>query len=310
MADVSVIIPCYNGERFIRHTIESVLRQTDPPRQTIVIDDGSTDRSAAIVEQLAASSGGAVELVRQANSGESRARNIGIDRATCAFVAFLDADDLWLPEKTAKQLQALENQPDAVAVHTRVFNFQDSLDDHGRAETEQTKDDPSVEDLISYHYISPSTLVVRKDAMTKNGLRFEEAVRHSEDMLFMADVRLAGPMRLVDETLVAKRTHAGQQTKNPWHTIYSLESRVAWCRKRANALGDELFNKLDRELGQKMIDTLEDRYWRRQVQGFADARRRTAGLFPDLVARNTLINRRIYPRWVYRLRDALRPSRR
>lgn len=304
MSDVSVVIPCYNGQAYIGQTIESVLAQSDPPREVFVIDDGSTDDSVGVIEKYARGGGG-VTLIRQANAGESRARNVGIERASCAFVAFLDADDVWLAEKTARQLEAFERFPEAVGVHCRVFNFERELDDLSRSETERTMDDPGVEDLILYHYVTPSAAMVRRGVLVDRGLRYDEAVRHSEDMLFFADVRLAGRMRLVDEPLLGKRRHQGQQSKNVWHGIYSLESRVNWCRQREQALGAQLFAKLNAELGKRMVDTLEDRYWRRQVDGFGDARRRVARLYPELVAGNAVVNRRIYPRWVYRLRDLL-----
>ncbi len=310
MADISVVIPCYNGQAYIGQAIESALAQTAPPREVLVIDDGSTDDSAAVIDRYTSGSGsGQVRLIRQANAGESRARNVGIEQATGQYVAFLDADDIWLPKKNAQQLEAFDRYPDAVGVHTRSFNFQQDLNDLNRAETERTMDDPSVEDLILYHYVTPSAAMVRRDVLIDHGLRFDENVRHSEDMLFFADVRLAGPLRLVDQPLTAKRTHANQQTKNTWHGIYSLESRVNWCRQREQALGEHLFKKLNGQLGNRMLDVLQDRYWRRQVKGFHDARRRVVNLYPERVAKHEVLNRRVYPRWVYRLLDACRFKR-
>lgn len=305
MADVSVIIPCYNARDFIAQTIQSVLAQSQPVRELIVVDDGSTDDSAAIVEQCAEQAQAPVTLVRQKNAGESAARNAGIERAAGAFIAFLDSDDVWLANKIAEQMQTLTQHPGAIAAHTRVFNFGAALDDMGRSETERTKDDPSVEDLIDYHYISPSTALVRRAAFTEHGVRFDEQVRHSEDMLFFADLRLAGPLRLTDAPLVGKRKHAQQQSQASGHTILSYESRVNWCRQRAAALGPDRAAAMEQHLAQKMVAYLEDCYWRRQVAGLAEARRRVARLFPDQVAANPVVNRHIYPRWVYRLRDKL-----
>ena len=309
MADVSVVIPCYNGQQFIGQTIESVLAQTDPPREIFVIDDGSTDDSVSVIERFTSSSGPSntvkVTLIRQTNAGESRARNVGIEHATGQYIAFLDADDLWLPEKIARQLEAFEKFPEAVGIYSRVFNFEQDLDDHKREETESTKDNPSVEDLINYHYVSPSAAMVRRDILKKHGVHFDEAVQHSEDMLFFADVRLAGAIRLLDEPLTAKRIHSAQQTKDRWHTIYSLESRVGWSRRRETVLGKELFERLDAMLGKQMVDTLEDRFWRREIAGFKTNRQRVKRLFPDLVANNKVVSGWIYPRWAYWLRDTL-----
>src|SRR3982751_6965527 len=95
---VSVIIPVYNGERFIRRAVDSILKQTFPVTQIIVVDDGSKDITCEIVETEYR---GQVTLLRQQNGGPAKARNAGLRIATGEFIAFLDADDWWEPEKIA-----------------------------------------------------------------------------------------------------------------------------------------------------------------------------------------------------------------
>lgn len=299
MADVTVIIPCYNGSAYIAQTIRSVLAQTDPPKQVIVIDDGSTDNSAEVIREFP------VELIQQENAGESRARNVGIARAEGEFVAFLDADDVWMPDKIEKQLALLQNNPHAIGAHCPVFNFRDDLDDCAREVTERTMDDPGLEDLIDYHHVTPSALIVRREVLMEHDIRFDEKVHHSEDMLFIADLRLVGSLCLIDEPLVAKRVHANQQSRNVWHPIWSLQSRVNWLRQRRAVIGDDRATAMENDLADRMIEVLEDRYWRRQIEGFRDARAIVADLFPDRVARHAVINRPIMPRWIYSLRDRL-----
>ena len=103
---VSIITPCFNGERFLRETIESVLNQSTPVAEMIVIDDGSTDHSAEIAESYP----NPVKVIRQANAGESVARNRGIDEAIGTHMLFLDADDL-LHRDAVSQLITLIDDP-------------------------------------------------------------------------------------------------------------------------------------------------------------------------------------------------------
>jgi len=104
---ISVVIPCYNGERYIGDTIRSVLRQSRGPREIIVVDDGSTDGSRAAV----VAAGGPVLFLRQAHGGAAQARNLGVERSSGAFVAFLDADDLWTEHALAALIAPLERDP-------------------------------------------------------------------------------------------------------------------------------------------------------------------------------------------------------
>ena len=104
---VSVVIPTYNRAGTVGRAIASALAQTDQDREIIVVDDGSTDATAAVVARL----GDAVRYVRQENRGVAAARNRGIREARGAYVAFLDSDDEWLPEKLDRQVTVLEREP-------------------------------------------------------------------------------------------------------------------------------------------------------------------------------------------------------
>ena len=117
---ISVIVPVYNGERFLAEAIQSVLDQTLPPDEIIVVDDGSTDGTAAIVAGLALNSQVPIYYVYQENRGPSVARNTGMQIASGVLVAFLDADDLWLPDKLEQQLVHLTGTPEFGYVGCRV----------------------------------------------------------------------------------------------------------------------------------------------------------------------------------------------
>lgn len=119
---ISVVIPAYNAERTIIRTLESVFAQTFPPHEIIVVDDGSQDRTAEVVSQLAPR----VRLIRQGNAGPAAARNHGIREATGEWIALLDSDDTWLPEKL--QRQARELRPDVALVHCYIVEAVDEVD--------------------------------------------------------------------------------------------------------------------------------------------------------------------------------------
>ena len=122
---VSVIIPCYNAERWIGATLECVFAQTWPDIEIVVVDDGSTDASVRVVESLARDG---LTLVRQANRGQTGALNAALARTTGAFVQYLDADDLIDPEKIATQMARLADHPRAIA-SARWGRFYDRPDD-------------------------------------------------------------------------------------------------------------------------------------------------------------------------------------
>ncbi len=113
-AAISVVIPCYNAERYIGATLRSVLAQGLPDIEVIVVDDGSNDGSADMVR----SGFPGVTLLRQANQGVAAARNHGIEQARGDWIAFVDADDIWLPGKLAAQLALLQAHPDARIAYT------------------------------------------------------------------------------------------------------------------------------------------------------------------------------------------------
>jgi len=138
---VSVIVPCFNAAATIRETLLSIIRQSYAPMEIIVVDDGSSDTSALIVDQLA-STDRRIRLIRQQNQGVAAARNTGILAARGAYVAPIDADDLWGPDKLARQMEVFELCGDTVGVvytwyaqidaRSRVISLHHRPDDEGQ----------------------------------------------------------------------------------------------------------------------------------------------------------------------------------
>ena len=111
---ISVVIPSYNRSRFIAETLESVLAQTLQPDEVLVVDDGSTDDTAAIAESFAPR----VRVFRRSNQRPAAARNFGVQQATSEWIAFLDDDDLWEPNKLERQMEELAHHPEADLCYT------------------------------------------------------------------------------------------------------------------------------------------------------------------------------------------------
>jgi glycosyltransferase involved in cell wall biosynthesis len=116
---VSVVIPVYNGERYLGQTIESVLGQSHPHTELLVVDDGSEDCSARVAQAY----GERIRYVRQEHGGQSAALNLGLSLARGGYLAFLDADDLWTGDKLARQFAAFDEHPDVDLLFCHVQQF-------------------------------------------------------------------------------------------------------------------------------------------------------------------------------------------
>ena len=116
---ISCIVPVYNGEKYLGEAIESVLRQEIEPTEIVVVDDGSTDSTAMVI----AAFGDRVRFLRQMNQGPAAARNLGVGAARGEFIAFLDADDLWRPNKLHRQMERFRDRPELDICVTHVQNF-------------------------------------------------------------------------------------------------------------------------------------------------------------------------------------------
>lgn len=203
---VSVIIPLYNGERFIADAIRSVQSQSVEGLECIVVDDGSTDHSAAI----AAGFGDSVRVIRKSNGGVADARNVGIEAAEARFIALLDADDVWRPSKLTCQLPLFETEEGIGLVYCGLQIVDEELnpiEEHAAPPPEIGLRNSL---LMEEPYISiPSTGVFPKEVLTAVG-GFDERLSTSADTDLVCRVALRYPIRSVPEPLVLYRVHSGQ----------------------------------------------------------------------------------------------------
>jgi glycosyltransferase involved in cell wall biosynthesis len=201
---VSVIVPVFNGERFLAQAIDSVLAQRYEPLDLIVVDDGSTDATPAIANRA----GVQLRYLRQANAGPAAARNTGIAAARGELLAFLDCDDLWLPGKLARQVERFIARPELEFCVTLFQNFWESELAH---EAARYRDRRYAAPLPGYWF---SALVARRDLFTRVGLlNVHDFPRTCEDSDWFLRVREAGAVgELLDEVLVRRRLHGGNLT--------------------------------------------------------------------------------------------------
>jgi glycosyltransferase involved in cell wall biosynthesis len=215
---VSVIIPVYNAEAYIAQAIESVFSQTFRNFEVLVVDDGSTDRSPDIVQELVERYAGKLKYFEHRNHinrGVSASRNVGISYATGEYVAFLDGDDLWLPEKLQQQAALLDAYPDVGTVYCAIA----IIDEHGQPTTERYGTDV-VGGSTSQHLREAfdiffpisrvmwlgSTILTRKALLLQTHL-FDEDLRHGEDALVSMKLAYLGAVYFLAEPLAKYRLH-------------------------------------------------------------------------------------------------------
>jgi glycosyltransferase involved in cell wall biosynthesis len=195
MEMVSVVIPVFNGEETIRRAIDSALGQSWKGLEVIVVDDGSTDRTSEVLGEYRDK----IRAIHQQNRGVAVARNVGIDQARGDLVAFLDADDEWLPEKLETQLGVLRAMPD-VGVLGGGTEWRKGNERRLRT---PVPGEVSLDQLLWGNPLSTSTVVVRAAVLRESGLRFWEELLGPEDWhLWM---RLAGRTRLWNDKRVVSR---------------------------------------------------------------------------------------------------------
>jgi len=166
---ISVIVSAYNVEPFLAETLASIQRQTYREFEVIVVDDGSTDRTSEIARQFVEKDARFI-LLRQKNAGTAAARNAALKQARGEWIAFLDADDVWLPEKLAAQLNLLKQKPRANLLFTDYFLW-DGQNDFGRRYSDPDKfpDGDVGRRLIFFNLFCISTVIIKREMLDTVG---------------------------------------------------------------------------------------------------------------------------------------------
>lgn len=209
---VSVVVPAHNAEDTLRQTVQSVLAGTFADFELVIVDDGSADSTARVASDLAAADG-RVRLVQRANGGLPAALNTGFAASSGTYIARLDADDLWHPEKLARQVAAARRQPDAACLYT-FFRY---IDAQGRVLSDgpAQRFPPNAlargvhETLLG----TGSSLLVRRAALEAVG-GCEESPRTWEDLLLQLKLSASYPIAYVPEFLVGCRVRGDSLSRD------------------------------------------------------------------------------------------------
>jgi glycosyltransferase involved in cell wall biosynthesis len=219
--DISVIVPSYNRADLIPQTVHSILNQSHPPAEVIVVDDGSTDNTETVLQQF----GSAIKYLRIQNAGQARARNIGVEASTSEWIAFCDSDDLWQPDKLSGQVRLFAQAPD---VEYSFTNFRIVQNEQWSQETKFdflpagywdlpkrdiecglfVVDAPLFKRLLTYQPIFPSTIMMKRTFFEAVG-RWEDSLGRAvgEDFEFTLRCAYRSPVGVVAAPVVGIRKH-------------------------------------------------------------------------------------------------------
>jgi glycosyltransferase involved in cell wall biosynthesis len=207
---ISVIIPTYNRGWIIKEAIDSVLAQEYINYELIVVDDGSIDDTHDILNSYQKN----FLVLRQNNKGVSAARNRGFAAASGRFIAFLDSDDIWLPQKLSQQVDFFHSNPDALICQTEEIWIRNNV----RVNPKKRHKKPSgmiFEPSLSLCLVSPSAVMIKKNLFEEVGL-FDETLPACEDYDLWLRVSCRHPVHLIDTPLIIKRGgHDDQLSASP-----------------------------------------------------------------------------------------------
>lgn len=289
----SVVIPTYNYGRFLGHAVDSVLSQTLPPHEVIVVDDGSTDDTPAVAERYA----GRIVYLRRANAGVSAARNAGIAAATGDWLAFLDADDAWEPTflEAVRPVCQADPRPAVVFTDYREFGARDGV---ARPSARLADWDPAGRLLVPLVAVLPSAAVVPAGLP----VRFPEwAGNNEEDAIFFNELAELGPVRAVPEPLARYRKHpTSAQARTGTSSDRGCRNLLRWAAGREPTHPGTVA---------RLFDTLAElavaARWKRQWSQFRMLRDFCAANWPAGRPRPRVLAERVWPRAVYAVKDAL-----
>jgi glycosyltransferase involved in cell wall biosynthesis len=245
---IAVIIPAYNSTPYLRETLQSVFNQTHPPDEILVIDDGSTDGTPALAESF----GPKVRVFYRSQQRQASNRNFGAEQTSCEWLAFLDHDDLWEPNKLERQMEELSRHPDADLCYTARVNFVQDGDTFRRGKIISV---PPAQDIQRSLYVNttfmPGSVLIRRSAYLAAG-GFDPNLKLVEDWdLWLRLLHRGISFAACPEPLLLHRIHANMQSKNAMdalaevkhiyrrHVLPHLSPTTRWIKHQISQSGQE-----------------------------------------------------------------------
>lgn len=229
---IVAVIPLYNGERFIADALHSIQSQTRPPREIVVVDDGSTDGGAAIVEGMARTDP-RIRLIRKTNGGQSSARNLGVASSSSELIALLDQDDIWYPEHLERLARPFDDN--TMRRPGWVYSDLDEGDTSGHLVTRgYLSKDIDLHPKVSIHqcisrdmFVVPSTTLISRSAFKAVGGFDERLTGYEDDDFFLRLFRAGFDNIYIPEALSIWRIHTGSAS----YSLGMTTSRTVYMRK-------------------------------------------------------------------------------
>jgi glycosyltransferase involved in cell wall biosynthesis len=207
MPNISVIIHTYNNEKFIRETIESVLLQSYKDYEIIVVDDGSTDNTrSALIPYM-----DKIRYHYKENGGIASAKNAGVSLSKAEFIAFLDHDDLWVPDKLKIQMEYFNKNPQVRLVYSKYTSFRDGKE--LRTKPEKGYSGWIFKELLSKSFIQTSTVVVKRECLNAVG-SYDESFTLGDEYDMFLRISKRFQCGFVDKGLTRYRVHETNASKN------------------------------------------------------------------------------------------------
>lgn len=257
MPRVSVIIPAYNAAAYLSYAIDSVLAQTYPDWEIILVNDGSTDSTGEVVNSYLPRLRDQLQYIAQPNRGLPAARNAGIRAARGEFIALLDADDVWLPHRLERSVRTMEAESDAGLVHAKVLriNTQGTIIGQLQVETRYMSGKIAHDIYTRRAHIVCPTVMFRKSCLETAGW-FDEAMQATEDRDLWYRIALRHRVVFIDEVLAHYRISPASMTSNLdrllkgqlYFVAKHYQSGAATRREQLEALGN-----IYRELGDSLF---------------------------------------------------------